>query len=127
MKQVLITLIIVIVAAITIGTLVWRNSNTIDKDESVETIQNEITSDTIDNYSIEDYLQFRNDMRQQQEAEQIFLNMPDVVLIDILLQHGTELSPYDIGEIYKNYPDIYNEVQSGARSQRYLDSINNKN
>lgn len=127
MKQVIITLIIVIAAAITIGTLVWRNSNTTDKDESVEIIQNEIVSDTVENHSIEDYLQFRNGMKQQQEAEQIFLNMPDVVLIDILLQHGTELSPYDIGEIYMNYPDTYNEVQSGARSQRYLDSINNQN
>ena len=117
----------VIAAAITIGMLVWRNSNTINKDESVETIQNEIISDTVENHSIEDYLQFRNDMKQQQEAEQIFLNMPDVVLIDILLQHGTELSPYDIGEIYRNYPDTYNEVESGARSQRYLDSINNQN
>ena len=127
MKQVIITLIIVIAVAITIGTLVWRNSNTTNKDESVETIQNEIISDTVENHSIEDYLQFRNDMKQQQEAEQIFLNMPDVVLIDILLQHGTELSPYDIGEIYRNYPDTYNELESGARSQRYLDSINNQN
>ena len=126
MKQVIITLIIVIAVAITIGTLVWRNYNTIDRDESVEMIQNEIISDTVENHSIEDYLQFRNDMKQQQEAEQIFLNMPDVVLIDILLQHGTELSPYDIGEIYRNYPDTDNEVESGARSQRYLDSINNQ-
>ena len=47
----------------------------------------------------------------------------DVVLIDILSNHGTELSSYDIMCIYEGNPKIYNAVQSGARAQLFKESL----
>lgn len=73
--------------------------------------------------SIQDVLRFREHVRELNKADSIFMTIPDVILIDILYNHGTELSNYDITQIYTNYPETYNIVSSGARSQRYLDSL----
>ena len=73
--------------------------------------------------SIQDVLRFREHVRELNKADSIFMTIPDVILIDILYNHGTELSNYDIAQLYINYPETYNIVSSGARSQRYLDSI----
>lgn len=73
--------------------------------------------------SIQDVLRFREHVRELNKADSIFMTIPDVILIDILYNYGTELSNYDIAQLYINYPETYNIVSSGARSQRYLDSI----
>ena len=73
--------------------------------------------------SIQDVLRFREHVRELNKADSIFMTIPDVILIDILYNHGTELSNYDIAQLYINYPETYNIVSSGARSQRYLDSL----
>lgn len=133
--------ILVIIVALIAGTIVYFNTDTIDKwvgykpteeqiDESVEEIQQEIIEDSveiIENLSIVEYLQYREDMIEQQRRERVFITMPIVVIVDILRTHGTALSPWDIVEIYENYPETYNQIQSGARSQQYLDSIQGKN
>ena len=133
--------ILVIIVALIAGTIVYFNTDTIDKwvgykpteeqiDKSVEEIQQEIIEDSveiIENPSIVEYLQYREDMIEQQRREKVFITMPIVVIVDILRTHGTALSPWDIVEIYENYPETYNQIQSGARSQQYLDSIQGKN
>lgn len=133
--------ILVIIVALIASTIVYFNTDTIDKwvnnrpnaeqiDESVEEIQQEIIEDSveiIENPSIVEYLQYREDMIEQQRREKVFITMPIVVIVDILRTHGTALSPWDIVEIYENYPETYNQIQSGARSQQYLDSIQGKN
>lgn len=128
--------ILVIIIALIAGAVAYFNVETIDKwvgkpiekqvDESAEEIQQEIIEDSveiIENPTIVEYLQYREDMIEQQRREKVFMTMPIVVIVDILRTHGTALSPWDIVEIYENYPETYNQIQSGARSQQYLDSI----
>ena len=132
--------ILVIFVALIAGTIVYFNTDTIDKltgyrpethltDTSVEQIQQEIEDsvEITENPTIEDFLQFKRDIVEQRRMENVFISMPDVIIIDILRQHGTALSLYDIVEIYENYPEVYNATRSGARSQQYLDSIRGKN
>lgn len=133
--------ILVIIVALIAGTIVYFNTDTINKwvgykpteeqiDESAEQIQQEIIEDSveiIENPTIVEYLQYREDMIEQQRREKVFITMPIVVIVDILRTHGTALSPWDIVEIYENYPETYNQIQSGARSQQYLDSIQGRN
>lgn len=125
--------ILVILVALIAGTVVYYGKDTIDKkigikqpivqDSAALAIQHELVEQA-ENPSIVEYLQFREDIREQKRVENVFLSMPTVVIIDILRQHGTALSVEDIVRIYEDYPDIYNTVQSGARSQQYMDSIN---
>lgn len=132
--------ILVIIVALIAGTVAYFNVETIDKwvgkpteeqiDESAEEIQQETIKDSveiIENPSIVEYLQYREDMIEQYRREKVFMTMPIVVIVDILRTHGTALSPWDIVEIYENYPETYNQIQSGARSQQYLDSIQGRN
>ena len=123
--------ILAIIVALIAGTIVYFNVDTIDKitgyeaDPVIEDIQQELTDsvEVRENPSIVEYLQYRNDLVLQKHQEEVFFNIPTVCLIDILLQHGTSLSIYDIAEIYTNYPETYNIIQSGARAQQFLDSI----
>ena len=130
--------ILVIIIALIAGTVAYFNVETIDKitgfrpveeqktDSAALSIQHELIEQA-ENPSIVDYLQFREDLREQKRVESVFMQMPTVVIIDILREHGTALSAEDIVGIYENYPEIYNIVQSGARSQQYMDSITNVN
>lgn len=75
-------------------------------------------------YTIQDYVEIRNQMKEERRIDSVFLAIPDVVLIDILSQHGTDLSITDIVYIYESNSTTYNSVLSGARAQKYLeDSI----
>ena len=130
--------ILVIIVALIAGTIAYFNVETIDKmtgfksveeqkvDSAAIAIQHELIEET-ENPSIEEYLQFKYDLIEQQRKEIVFKSMPDVVIIDILREHGTAISPSDIVDIYENYPEIYNATKSGARSQQYLDSISKNN
>lgn len=73
--------------------------------------------------TIQEVLQFREDTKHYMHIDSVFLTMPDVVLIDILRQHGTSLSNSDIVTIYESNRSTYNKVMSGARSQHYKDSL----
>ena len=42
--------------------------------------------------SIQDVLRFREHVRELNKADSIFMTIPDVILIDILYNYGTELS-----------------------------------
>lgn len=46
--------------------------------------------------TIQDILDMREQMREDRRVDSVFLAMPKVVLIDILMQHGTSLSIKDI-------------------------------
>lgn len=71
--------------------------------------------------TIQDILNMREQMREDRRVDSVFLAMPKVVLIDILMQHGTSLSIKDIIYIYESNTSTYNTVLSGARAQKYLD------
>ena len=70
--------------------------------------------------TIKDVLDTRNYLLEAQHIDSVFLHMPEVVLIDILMTHGTSLSNAEIVDIYESYPETYNSVLSGARAQKYL-------
>lgn len=71
--------------------------------------------------TIQDILDIREQMREDRRVDSVFLAMPKVVLIDILMQHGTSLSIKDMIYIYESNTSTYNTVLSGARAQKYLD------
>lgn len=71
--------------------------------------------------TIQDILDMREQMREDRRVDSVFLAMPKVVLIDILMQHGTSLSIKDMIYIYESNTLTYNTVLSGARAQKYLD------
>lgn len=71
--------------------------------------------------TIQDILDMREQMREDRRVDSVFLAMPKVVLIDILMQHGTSLSIKDMIYIYETNTSTYNTVLSGARAQKYLD------
>lgn len=71
--------------------------------------------------TIQDILNIREQMREDRRVDSVFLAMPKVVLIDILMQHGTSLSIKDMVYIYESNTSTYNTVLSGARAQKYLD------
>lgn len=71
--------------------------------------------------TIQDILDMREQMRENRRVDSVFLAMPKVVLIDILMQHGTSLSIKDMIYIYESNTSTYNTVLSGARAQKYLD------
>lgn len=71
--------------------------------------------------TIQDILNMREQMREDRRIDSVFLAMPKVVLIDILMQHGTSLSIKDMIYIYESNTSTYNTVLSGARAQKYLD------
>lgn len=71
--------------------------------------------------TIQDILDMREQMREDRRIDSVFLAMSKVVLIDILMQHGTSLSIKDIIYIYESNTSTYNTVLSGARAQKYLD------
>lgn len=73
--------------------------------------------------TIQDILNEREEIRETKRIDSVFLTMHDVVLIDILMQHGTNLSIKDIVYIYESNNTIYNKVMSGARAQQYRDSL----
>lgn len=85
----------------------------------------EVVEDTTiyDVPTIQEVLEFRRQAQELKRADSLFLTIPDVVLIDILSNHGTELSSYDIMCIYEGNPKIYNAVQSGARAQLFKESL----
>lgn len=131
--------ILVIIVALIAGTVVYFNVESIDKvtgfrpveEQNIDSMALEIQQELVEeaeNPSIEEYLQYKYDLIEQQRREKAFTKMPDVIIVDILREHGTAISPWDIVDIYESYPETYNSVTSGARSQQYLDSIfgNNK-
>lgn len=71
--------------------------------------------------TIQDILDMREQMREDRRIDSVFLAMPKVILIDILMQHGTSLSIKDIIYIYESNTSTYNTVLSGAKAQKYLD------
>lgn len=71
--------------------------------------------------TIQDILDMREQIREDRRVDSVFLAMPKVVLIDILMQHGTSLSIKDMVYIYESNTSTYNTVLSGARAQKYLD------
>lgn len=119
--------IAVIAACLITGLIVYNNTDQIDRfvnnTETIESLETPIEDTTVVEESIADVLQWREYLKEQRRIDSVYLKIPDVVLIDILLQHGTSISNEDIVYIYEAYPETYNLIQSGAKAQKYADSL----
>lgn len=73
--------------------------------------------------TVQDILTMRDEMKLSRHIDSVFLTMPEVILIDILINHGTSMSIKDIVTIYESNKPTYNVVLSGAKSQIYKDSL----
>ena len=97
-----------------------KNFFTGENQEEVQ-IEDSAYEDPMCVLTIQEMLDMREDMRETKRIDSVFLAMPQVVLIDILMNHGTSLSIKDIVYIYESNTSTYNDVLSGARAQKYLD------
>ena len=98
-----------------------KNFFTGENQEEVQ-IENDSTyEDPMCVLTIQEILDIREDIRETKRIDSVFLAIPQVVLIDILMNHGTSLSIKDIVYIYESNTSTYNDVLSGARAQKYLD------
>lgn len=79
--------------------------------------------------TIQEVLKFREDIRERMRIDSIFLAMPEAILIDILMTHGTSLSNSDIVYIYESNKEHFKDVLKGAVIQRDIitpmDSVKN--
>lgn len=79
--------------------------------------------------TIQEVLKLREDVREGMRIDSIFLAMPEAILIDILMTHGTSLSNSDIVYIYESNKEHFKDVLKGAVIQRDIitpmDSVKN--
>lgn len=68
--------------------------------------------------TVQEFLKFREDVREGMRIDSIFLAMPEAILIDILMTHGTSLSNSDIVHIYESNKEHFKDVLKGAVIQR---------
>lgn len=125
--SVIVWIVVTLCLLIGIAAVVYEEHDTIKNylhGENQEVVQDTLHDMEEPVYTIQDYVEIRNQMKEERRIDSVFLAIPDVVLIDILSQHGTDLSITDIVYIYESNSTIYNSVMSGARAQKYLeDSI----
>lgn len=115
--------IVLIAAAATLVYMNWDKVKDIFGVDKTEYVQDEDSLIEEPVTTIQDILDKREELREEIRIDSVFLTMHDVVLIDILMQHGTDLSIKDIVYIYESNNTIYNKVMSGARAQQYRDSL----
>lgn len=74
--------------------------------------------------TIQEVLSFREDVKEGMRIDSIFLSMPEPILIDILMTHGTSLSNSDIVYIYESNKSHYNSIKTGADIQKnFINSV----
>ena len=113
-------LLVAIAAVIATGVIVFMCHEPIAK---IVTSENEsICIDTVKAVepvlTIQEVLKFREDVKEGMRIDSIFLAMPDAILIDILMTHGTSLSNRDIVTIYESNKSHFKDILKGAVIQR---------
>lgn len=113
-------IIAVVIAAIALASTIYfaNEGYRIIKEKRTEcTPQEELTIDTISEpvITIQDVFEFRRSIIEQNHADSIFLTLPDIILYDILDNHGTHLSNYDISKIYEGNKEYYDSLLKGAK------------
>ncbi len=93
-----------------------------------DTVTVELTDSVL---TVQDVLEFREGVREGMRVDSIFLAIPDPVLIEILMTHGTSLSNSDIVYIYESNKEHYDSILKGSTIQRDIltpmDSVKNSN
>ncbi len=121
------TAILVAIVVILIGCIIYLDRNRIadfftgENQTEVQIEENEPVIIEDAHLTIKDFLEMREVMREERRIDSVFLSIPEVVLVDILTQHGTSLSNADVVHIYEANPRDYNKVVSGAKAQQYVE------
>lgn len=86
----------------------------------------EFDQDSIQDHvvSIGEFLQFRKDLIETDRKDSVFKAMPEIALANILYNFGTELSQYEIVDIYESNKATYNKILEGAKTKELVDSLN---
>lgn len=122
-NYILLTVIALLIAGIVIYTCQEKKEKTV-----IETELSQVEETDTVSYeappTIQDFLEFREMTKEAIAIDSIFLNMPDIILVNILMNHGTDLSNTEIVDIYLNNKEIYdNDVIGGAKAKQYIDSL----
>lgn len=126
-NNVLFGLLVLIVVFMTAAITHLYDKNTyLSEPELIEDIDS--ISSQQEEMSISDFLTLRDMMREQAHVEKVFIELEDVIIIDILNNFGTNISIDDIVSIYEGNKETYNKVVAGAEIQKRIqDIINTKN
>lgn len=125
------TILVVIALVIATGVIVFLCHEPIAK---IVTLEDESvcidTAKAVEHVpTVQEILKFREDVKEGMRIDSIFLAMPEAVLIDILMTHGTSLSNSDIVYIYESNKEHFKDVLKGAVIQRDIitpmDSVKN--
>lgn len=116
------SIIIAIALAIIVGIMVFLNHNKIAEIVTPEKdyVSQDTTHVVTPVLTVQDFLQFRYDIRESQRVDSMFMSLPDAVLVDILMTHGTSLSNTDIVRIYESNKERYSDIKTGADIQKGL-------
>lgn len=113
--------LVVFLAGTFAGALYQENRSKNEADyESVEFNQDSIQDHIV---SIEEFLQFRKDLIETDRKDSVFKAMPEIALANILYNFGTELSQYEIVDIYESNIASYKKILEGAKTKEFVDSI----
>lgn len=121
-------LILTVIVAVITALVTYNNVDKIDRLIGYEQTY-ESQDNIVENYpetgvfTVQDYLKFRNGIKEDKRKDSIFLTMPEVVLVNILENIGTDLTSHEIVDIYERYKDVYDKVLSGANSQITIETI----
>lgn len=122
-------IIVAIALIIATGVIVFYNHDTITKivEPKGETICTDTTFVVESVPTVQEILDFRKEIKEGERIDSMFLAIPDAILVDILMTHGTSLSNSDIVYIYESNKDRYNNILKGATIQKeILDNTYNK-
>lgn len=114
----MIVVAVLLMAATAVLVFTFRDSITKTVIPKGETVCKDTTKIEEPVLTIQEILDFRKSIIEGKRIDSIFLAMPDAILIDILMTHGTSLSNSDIVLIYESNKEHYNSVLKGATIQR---------
>lgn len=118
-NNVLFGLLVLIVVFITAAITHLYDKNTyLSEPELIE--DTDSISSQQEEMSVSDFLTLRDMMREQAHIEKVFMELEDVIIIDILNNFGTNISIDDVVSIYESNKEIYDKVAAGAEIQKRI-------
>lgn len=114
-----------LIATTMVATCVHRYADSIDSLFNHESECEELSNlyDEVPSMTVKEYVDWREDLREQTRVDSIFMTMPEPILVHILYNHGTDLSLSEIVYIYESNIDEFNKVLEGANIQQLIDSL----
>lgn len=111
---------VVITACIATGVMVFMKHNDITKiiSDGTETVYTDTVTTDKSVYTVQDILDFRENLKEGIRIDSIFLTLPEPILVEILMNMGTSLSNKDIVYTYEGNKEYYNNILKGANIQK---------